>query len=73
MTQTAYFGGFYFDSATNPLAYHAVTASRNMPMVAPTIAGVANTRQWIVSRAIAKSAGSGEQVFTLMDSLLYGL
>jgi hypothetical protein len=71
MTQTAYFGGFYFDSAPNPLAYHAVTASRNMPMVAPTI--VVITRQWIVSRVIAKSARSGEPLFTSMDSLLHGL
>jgi hypothetical protein len=44
-----------------------------MPTVTPTIARIANIRQWIISRVIAKSAGSGEPVFTLMDALLYGL
>jgi hypothetical protein len=42
-----------------------------MPTVAPNIARIANTRQWIISRVIAKSAGSGELVFTLIDALLY--
>jgi hypothetical protein len=41
-------------------------------LIALCIARIANTRQWIISRVIAKSAGSGETVFTLMDALLYG-
>jgi hypothetical protein len=32
---------------------------------------IANTRQWIRGQVIAKSAGSGEPVFTSMDALLY--
>jgi hypothetical protein len=42
-----------------------------MPTVAATIERIANTRQWIISRVIyiANAAGSGEPVFTLMDSL----
>jgi hypothetical protein len=43
-----------------------------MPTVGATIARIANTRQWIIGRVKAKSAGSGEPVFTLMDALLYG-
>jgi hypothetical protein len=70
MPQAADFGGFYYDPAPNPLAYRAVTVAicqlsrqplRELP-----------TRKWIISRVIAKSAGSGEPVFTLMDALLYG-
>jgi hypothetical protein len=58
-----------------------------MLKVVPTIAQIVNIRQWIIiiffllfmassqwiiSRVIAKSAVSGEPVFTLMDALLYG-
>jgi hypothetical protein len=42
-----------------------------MPTVTPTIARISNTRQWIISRVIEKSAGSDEPVFTLMDALLF--
>jgi hypothetical protein len=45
---------------------------RDMPTVAPTIVRMATLGR-IRSRVIAKSAGSGEPVFTLMDVLLYGL
>jgi hypothetical protein len=43
----------------------------NMPTIAPTIARIYNTHQWIISRVVAKTARSGEPVFTLMDALLY--
>jgi hypothetical protein len=38
----------------------------------PKIAQIANTRQWISGRVVAKSARSGGPVFTSMDALLYG-
>jgi hypothetical protein len=43
----------------------------NMPTVAPNMARSANTRQWIRCRVIAKSTGSEDPVFTLMNALLY--
>jgi hypothetical protein len=38
-----------------------------MPTVAPTTAQIANTRQWIRCRVIAKSAGSEDPVRYSMD------
>jgi hypothetical protein len=72
MPQSADFGGFYYDPVPNTLAYVKRCDGRNMPTVAPTIARIANTRQRIINLVIAKSAGSGEPVFTLMDALLHG-
>jgi hypothetical protein len=69
MPQPADFGGFYNDPAHIGISR---CDGRDMPTVAPTIARIANTSQWIISRVIAKSAGSVEPVFTLMDALLYG-
>jgi hypothetical protein len=63
MPQQADFGGFLYDP-TWP-------SQRDMPTVA-NIAQIANTRQWIRGRVIAKSAGSGKRFFTSMDALLYG-
>jgi hypothetical protein len=67
MPQTADF----CEPASNLLAYCAVTAAIRMPMVAPTIAQIANTHQWIRCRGVVKSAGSADPVFTSMNPLLY--
>jgi hypothetical protein len=55
-------GGFYYSSASSPLVpvYFAVTAATGISNGHPTIARIANTRQKIRSRVVAKSAGSGE-------------
>jgi hypothetical protein len=54
MPQPADFGGFLYDP-TRP-------SQCDMPTVAPTIARIANTRQWIRCRVVAKSAGSEDPV-----------
>jgi hypothetical protein len=63
MTQLADFGGFLYN-----LTIKARYANSH-----PNIVRIANTCQWIRGHVIAKSAGSGEPVFTSMDTLLYGL
>jgi hypothetical protein len=69
MPQPVDFGRFYHDRSSNLLAYRAVTAA--LPTVASNIARIANTRQLISSRVIAKSAGSGDTVLISMGALLF--
>jgi hypothetical protein len=74
MPQPADFGGFWrilLQLGSLSIGISCCDGS-DMPTVTSTIARIANTRQWIISRVIAKSARSGEPVFTLMDVLLYG-
>jgi hypothetical protein len=48
-----------------------IKISIKSPQVAPTIVRIANTRQWIRCRVVAKSAGSEDPVFTSINALLY--
>jgi hypothetical protein len=72
MREPADFGWFYYDPASNLLAYHTVMAGI-CQWSPPTLARSSNTRQWIKCRCRieAKSAGSGEPDFTFTH-LLYG-
>jgi hypothetical protein len=63
MPQPAEFDGFYYDPASNLLAYHAVTAvicQRSPPPLreVPTLANGIDAES-------SKSTGSGEPVFTI--------
>jgi hypothetical protein len=62
MPQLADFGGFYYDPASNLLAYHGVTAA--ICQQSPTMARSANTHQWIRCQVIAKSARIWRTCFT---------
>jgi hypothetical protein len=70
MPQPADFGGFYKERLKKLFGISG-WYGLDMPTVGPTIAGIANTRQWIRCRVVVKSAGSEDPVFISMNALLY--